>query len=114
MATTGTPWAIQSYTQDRVRWLYSGPAPPSSTTSGVSGARLPAELAGVDDVDARHVLGDLAAVDQETSRPRIPVSDVVGGQRGGGDHLVGADHAIPAVVSRSAIWVRVQVVVLVR
>ena len=41
IATTGTPCAIQSYTHDSVRWLYSGPAPPSSTTSGVSGALGP-------------------------------------------------------------------------
>ena len=50
----------------------------------------PGELARVDDVDAGHVLGDLAAVDQETSRIRVAVADVLRGQHRRGDDLVGA------------------------
>ncbi len=55
IATTGTPCAIQSYTHDNVRWLYSGPAPPSSTTSGGgSGARGPVK--SVDDTMSMPVM----------------------------------------------------------
>ena len=46
---------------------------------------------GIDDVDTRHVLGDLAAVHQEALGVGVAVSHVVRREHGGGQDLVGRD-----------------------
>jgi hypothetical protein len=44
-----------------------------------------------DDVQAGHVSRDVTVVDQKASSTRIVRADVIGGQHGGGDHLIGPD-----------------------
>src|SRR6476660_3450557 len=71
-----------------IRYLPVSTRNPSVVVHGLLRRLRPGEIARVRDVDAGHVLADLAAVDQKAPRVRIAVADVLRGEHRSGDDLV--------------------------